>query len=239
MHICHLLLLTFIFLLPSFSTNCQAVEAGTVIILNGPSASGKSSLQKSIQESFDEAYLKLGIDELFDQVLPDFINDIHPNGDFTEKDIRSISEIVVEGKPAVKLHIGPIGQRVISGMHYAIAAYAKRGNNVVVDYILYEEEWLKELHSSLSDLRVYFVGVKIPLETLEEREASRSTSPVGHARSHYFHVHGPDIYDLEVNTGELSSLEAANRIKTFIEDNPEPKAWDRLGVHLLKEKEKL
>ncbi len=41
-----------------------------VIILNGPSGSGKSTTQKAIQGLPDVPFLSLGVDNLFDTILP-------------------------------------------------------------------------------------------------------------------------------------------------------------------------
>ena len=46
-------------------------KTGTVIILNGPSASGKSSIQKEFQTlMMPNLWIKLGIDNLFDKPMP-------------------------------------------------------------------------------------------------------------------------------------------------------------------------
>lgn len=47
---------------------------GTLIILNGPSAVGKSTIQALVQKKFLEKnilYLKIGMDMLFSDALPD------------------------------------------------------------------------------------------------------------------------------------------------------------------------
>ncbi len=100
----------------------------------------------------------------FDKVLPDYygLGEVHPKGYFLEKDIRSVETISIEGKDAVKLHVGPLGRKVISGMHNAIAAYAKAGNNVIVDYILYDSQWFPELVKALEGIKVYYVGLQYP-----------------------------------------------------------------------------
>lgn len=203
----------------------QQFQKGKIIILNGPSAAGKTTLAREIQKTFDEIYLVAGIDGFFDAVLPpvdaegktnikakEFIRDIEISKDAT-------------GHQVIKLIVGPAGQRAIKGMHRALAGYAEAGNNMVVDYILYEKEWLPDLVAALKDYTVYFVGVRIPLEILEEREKARGTSPAGHARSHYDTVHVYDTYDVEVDTSKLKPEEAAGKIKEFIAKNPEPRAF--------------
>jgi chloramphenicol 3-O phosphotransferase len=189
-----------------------------VIVINGPSASGKSSIQKKIQENFDEPYLALGIDSLFDNPLPDYygLKGVHPKGSFAEKDIRYIEVEKIDGQNSIKLYIGPIGRKVISGMHYSIAAYAKQGNNVVVDYISYEKDWPRELEKALSGVQVYYIGIKYPLEIIEARESKRATSPVGHARSHFTSVHEGFKYDLIIDDHELSAEKISLLIKEIV-----------------------
>src|SRR3990167_6681358 len=49
-----------------------SVNSGTVIILNGPSVAGKSSIQKEFQYlMMPNLWIKLGIDNLFDKPMPD------------------------------------------------------------------------------------------------------------------------------------------------------------------------
>ena len=175
--------------------------AAKVIILNGPSGAGKTTLQKEIQKNFKEPYLKLGIDNFIDSILPDDINlGEKPKGDFDLKDIRYVTFEEKDGHKSIPLFIGPIGQKVIDGMIGAIKAYADAGNNVVVDFIQYDQTWTPKLKEALKNHTVYWIGVRIPLEELERCEKARGTSPVGHARSHYDTVHLGMTYDLEVNT---------------------------------------
>jgi chloramphenicol 3-O phosphotransferase len=208
---------------------------GTIIILNGPSASGKSSIAKEIQNTFNEFYIRVGIDNLFDAVLPE------PNlADFTSgvlmqkaPDGRLIRAITLqkdaEGNQIIPLEIGPIGLQVIRGMHRAVAAYAKTGNNIVVDYSLYEKQWLPDLYNALKKFKVYMIGIRIPLAVLEEREKKRGTSLVVHGRSHYAIVHTDMTYDLELDTSVLSAKECAIQIKEFIKQNPSPQAFKTLA----------
>lgn len=195
-------------------------KTGTVIILNGPSAAGKSSLQKAIQEYMNEPYISAGIDNFFNDLLPDEHGSLgrKPKGNFKPDDVRSVSSVTVKGKEAIALHVGSIGQKAVLGMHRAIREYALVGNNIVVDYISYEDSWREDLLDVLQNVPAVFVKVNLPLESLEKREQQRATSPVGHARSHYFQVHQNWKYDLEVDTNELSAEEGARKIIEFMKN---------------------
>lgn len=204
---------------PLNATPAQQKSDGTgiVIILNGPSAAGKSSLQKAIQESFKEPYIALGIDNFFNDIIPD-----EHGSKVTLKSAPNLYRSLKrfqdkDHKPVVELIIGPEGEKVIQGMHGAIAAYAQAGNNVVVDYIQYKTHWGHDLREKLKGLKVYYIGVEIPLKELEAREAKRATSPSGHARSHYDTVHDGMIYDLTVDTSRLTSKEAAGLVQKVVE----------------------
>lgn len=115
--------------------------------------------------------------------------------------------------------MGPAGDRIIYGMHRSIGEYAKVGNNIVVDYILYKPEWLDDLKQSLKGRKVYLVGVNAPLSIIEERERARQTSPVGHSRSHYDTVHLGVVYDLEIDTSKMTPEESAYLILNHIQNH--------------------
>lgn len=195
----------------------------TIIILNGPSSSGKTSIQKAIQELASEEYLRIGIDGFFDALIetPDLSRfQVEKKFDQYTHDGQYIRGIELthdkDGNPIVPLKIGPAGDRIIFGMHRAIRGYAEAGNNIVVDYILYKPEWAPDLRDVLKDQNVFYVKVTAPLDVIEMREKIRNTSPVGHARSHYDTVHQGMLYDLEIDTSKLKPEESAQIILEYI-----------------------
>lgn len=192
-------------------------NSGIVIILNGPSGAGKTTTQKEFQKlMMPNLWIKLGIDSLFDLPLPDITPD---NINFwnTVNDIRWVEQMHdSHGNNVIKLKVGPEGQRVAYAMNSAIAAYAQQGCNVIVDYIAYDQDWFKDLQMKLSKIKTFYVAVRIPLQTLEEREASRGTSPQGHARSHYDTVYGNCNYDLVVHSDKNSPESIAQQLKKML-----------------------
>lgn len=196
----------------------QKFPSGIVIVLNGPSGSGKTSIQKEFQKlMMPNLWIKLGIDNLFDNPMPEITRENmaywqSPNA------IRWVESTQdTQGNKVITLFVGQQGEKVVCGMHDAIAQYAHNGCNCIVDYIAYKHEWLHDLQRKLAHVKTYYVAVDIPLETLEQREEARGTSPKGHARSHYFTVHGDFKYDLRVDTSKDTAAEIAQQLKKMIE----------------------
>jgi chloramphenicol 3-O phosphotransferase len=198
-------------------TFLKSASSGTVIILNGPSGSGKSSIQKEFQKlMMPNLWLKIGIDGFFDGVMPEITPENMAYWQ-SPNPIRWIEKSKdAQGNDIITLHVGPEGEKVAYAMNSAIAAYAKNGCNIIVDYIAYKQEWLADLEKKLTRFKTYYVAVKIPLEILEQREEARGTSPKGHARSHYFSVYGARKYDLTVDSQKNSAQEIAQRLKMLI-----------------------
>ncbi len=187
---------------------------GTVIILNGPSSVGKTSIIKAFQDKQKTPWLGTGIDHLYVGVIPPAWLDDKPK----HQSIMTVIKSEDKDGPIVKAVFGPEGEKVIKGMHRAIAAYAHSGNNVIVDYIKYEPEWIVDFKGSLSDVKVIFVGVNASLESIKQREKKRGTSPEGHARSHYDTVHQGIDYDLMIDTDSLTPEQSADKIIEFIKN---------------------
>ena len=189
-------------------------KQGTIIILNGPSASGKSSIQKEFQSlMMPNLWIKLGIDNLFDKPMPDITLE---NLSFwqTPNVIRWIETAKdKDNNFMITLFTGEQGDKVAYGMNSAIADYAKAGCNIIVDYIAYKKEWINDLQQKLKSVKTHWIKVNIPLTVIEERELARATSPKGHARSHYDFVYWDLKYDLEVNSEKESAVEIAKQIK--------------------------
>ena len=206
---------TIVLLMSACETHKNSIKPGTVIILNGPSSVGKSSIIKAFQAKQSTPWLSLGIDNFFVGVLPPkFYLEDTPEHRLVMHGVASEDK---NGK-LFTLEVGAEGQKVIRGMHRAIAAYAHTGNNVIVDYIKYEDVWITDLQEALKGINVIWVGVTAPLEIIEQREKKRGTSPEGHARSHYHTVHQGMRYDVMVDTSKETPEQAAELIIKFVKE---------------------
>lgn len=159
-----------------------------IIFLHGPSSSGKSTTAKAIQGMAELPFWHISIDHLRDSgVLP---SERIQRRDFLWSDMR---------KP------------FFDGFHASLAAYAKSGNNLIVEHILDAPEWVSDLQRLLAPFDVLFVGLHCPLDALKARELARGDRPVGSAEQDFHTVHAGRVYDIEVN-GEDDPVENAQII---------------------------
>ncbi len=143
---------------------------GTIIILNGASSSGKTTILAALQKQLAEPYLNAGIDK-FIWMLPG----------------RYLDRPLWDDVLGLATCAGSLGHQLFSGMHHAIAALAHTGNNVIADHVLVEPAWVSECARLFADLPAYLIGIRCPLEVLEEREKARRDRTLGQARAQYPH----------------------------------------------------
>lgn len=149
---------------------------GQIIILHGPSSSGKSTTAAKIQSLAKLPFWHISIDHLRDSgVLP---SERIRRKEFLWSDLR---------KP------------FFDGFHASLAAYANAGNNLIIEHILDTPDWVAELKSLLAPFDVFFVGLHCDLEELQRREQARGDRPLGSAKQDFHTVHSGRVYDIEIN----------------------------------------
>jgi chloramphenicol 3-O phosphotransferase len=185
---------------------------GRVIVLNGTSSSGKSTLAKALQARLGGPWLVVGIDTVV-FALPKAYLDQPMWGEV----FRYVPPEPGSAAP-FRIETGELGVRLIHGLHGMVAALAAEGHGVIVDHVLLEPDWLPDLRGRLAgtaDLVV--VGVRCPLEVVVERERARRDRTLGQAAAQHDVIHRGIAYDVEVDTSVLTPPDAANVIAAAIE----------------------
>ncbi|WP_333777669.1 phosphotransferase-like protein [Streptomyces sp. IBSBF 3136] len=174
---------------------------GTVIVLNGTSSSGKSSIARALLDVLDGTWFHLPVDA-FHAMRCD--------------------------RPITAEDLQPEIDRTVKGFNRAVAGMAEAGNNLVVDIPLSRRWRLLDLLGLLVPEDTVLVGVRCPLPELERRERERGDRQSGLAAMQYAVVHSHGAHDLDVDTALLSPAECAVRIRDFLTDRPRPTAFERL-----------
>lgn len=186
-------------------------KCGQVIVLNGASRAGKSTIARAIQETLPGVWMNLGMD-------------------------NHIAATPATYRPGVGLRPGvsqvpfDVEEKVpvlYAALYDSVAAHARHGLNVVMDvkhHDSYSKSWniLPDCARRLSGIPVLFVGVRCSIDVIW----SRRESTWGHNRENagddivaavelsqsVVHSHGVD-YDLELDSSSLSPSECVDAIR--------------------------
>ena len=163
----------------------QRHEGGGIILLNGTSSAGKTTLAHALQPALGEPFCYYASDQLADA------------GFRSRRPSREAP---------------PERERFFDGFHRSIAAFASAGNNLIVEHIVEEQAWADDLRRLLAPFTVLWVGVHARAEELMGREQQRGDRQSGEALFH-LKTHRYCRYDLEVDA-MLPLAEQVARVKS-------------------------
>jgi chloramphenicol 3-O phosphotransferase len=187
-----------------------AVEAdrpGRIILLNGPSSSGKTSLGRALQHALPQPWFLFSVDTL--------------------GAMRSARQTRDLGPVALDATL----RRTRLGYHRAVAAVASAGNDVIMDYPLSEPWRLRDLLDTLSGYDVVLGDVRCDADELDRREGARADRPAGLARSQRVFDH--DDRDLAVDTTRTDPEACAVVVVTGLRALGPGRAFERLRRRLV------
>lgn len=173
------------------------MRKGKIILLNGVSSSGKSTLSKELMKQM---------------------------GDFFHLSIDDYDGFIVKAEDRKHGHLIPVPTE--SFYHRTVAMFSDFGQNVVADQILHDSATAEDCLEVLKDYPVFFVGVHCPLSVLEQREKERGDRPAGLAKKQIEETHRlQHLYHLEVDTQSSSIPECAAKIQHALLEHDFSQAW--------------
>ncbi len=158
---------------------------GRVVVLNGTSSSGKSSLAAALSGLLPWQHLVMRVDDFYGMCR-------WPDADTTPLETRLA--------------------RVQSGFARAVAATARAGNLVITDLVLSSPWRLPDLLDALDGLGVTLVGVHCSPAELARREHARGDREPGQAARQLPFVHTGVPYDIEIDTTSTSPEDCARTV---------------------------
>ena len=162
------------------------MQKGKIIILNGVSSAGKSTLARVIQDRVSEAFFVISGDDYMEMLGRSKYVDI--------LDEAYMQFYMVECHTA--------------------KALSDIGMNLIMDSLFLKDEkvGLKEWVELLHDYPVLFVRVTCPLEELRRREKARGDRDIGQGESQIATLYPQDIYDITVDNYKNTKEECADKI---------------------------
>ncbi|MES2951744.1 MAG: AAA family ATPase [Pseudomonadota bacterium] len=175
-----------------------------IIVLNGTSSSGKTSLARALQ-----ARMRAPIQH----VQLDAFRRMEPNGYW---DVSYQQDPALEAMKHAAL---------CRAMHAALSEYARHGIDVIFDTVLWHREDWRYLLEDLDALPVYLVGVNCELEELVRREHARGDREAGLAAGQFKAIHTGKVYDFQVDTSGTSTEDCAGEVLAWLDRRPEARAF--------------
>ena len=174
-----------------------------VIVLNGASSSGKSSIALELQGLLPRPFLAFGVDTLLAS-LPPAASTHEPGIDFGPDGV-----VAVDDRFRLLEH----------AWYQGLAAIAGDDVGIIIDEVfLGGRESQDRLRSALRGLRIVWVRVRCDLDVAVAREVARPERTQGMAASQAVIVHEGVQYDVEVDTTTNTALECAVTIAAYVAD---------------------
>lgn len=169
-----------------------------VLMLNGGSSSGKSTLAKALQEILDGYWLRLSVDTLI-AAAPERLT--------------QVGGALVLGEDG-SVEVGPEFAALDRQWSTGVAAMIRAGAHVIIEDNFLggrasQQRWL----DVLGDLPTGWVEVRCPPEVAAAREQARGDRTAGMAAQQADAVHQGIAYDLEVDTSTESTEALARSVR--------------------------
>lgn len=172
-----------------------------IIVLNGGSSSGKTGIARCLMAILPDPWIRLGIDDLLDALPPSLM------GSGAGVEIGTHGEV----------SLGDQFREIQTAWMIGIAAMARAGARIIIDDVfLGGAVSQKRMRSHLEGLEVLWVGVHCQPAIAVAREMARGDRMRGMAATQADSVHDGVIYDLEVDTSHIESLDCARAIATRV-----------------------
>ncbi len=180
-----------------------------LILVNGPSSAGKTTLCRALQQEILNPYLVVGFDDFIFMTASRYYRGADgarqaERDAFTALGVEMITTSITGEPVSVTARFGPVFRRVLDSMAPAVRALIDGGNAVIFDHVLHDSAMYESFRRSSAGLDVFTVGVVCPLDVLEARERARGDRALGRARGLMEVVHGFCSYDVTVDTAALS-----------------------------------
>jgi chloramphenicol 3-O phosphotransferase len=179
-----------------------------VIVINGGSSSGKSTIARQLQELLAEPWVTLSVDDLVAALSPSLVGDRAPRpGRAPLLRLESDGTVVVEA-----------GWRPVESAWYeGLASMARAGLGVILDEVLLDGgTGQQRVAAAFDGLSLLWVGVRCDPAVAAAREAARGDRIAGMAAAQAVAVHDGMRYDVVVDTTTATAEDCARAISARV-----------------------
>ena len=193
-----------------------------VILVNGPSSAGKTTLCRALQAALEDPYLVVAFDDFVFMAPPRYFRDADisrqsEHDAFTALGVEMVTTSAPGAPPSVTARFGPVFRRILDAMAPAVRALVDSGNAVIFDHVLHDRAMHESCRTAFDGLDVFTVGVTCAIDILEARERERGDRVLGRARGLAGVVHGFLDYDVMVDSGAMTPAACVSAIMAALD----------------------
>ena len=159
----------------------------SLVVLNGTSSSGKTTIARAFQEAAPGVFLNFSIDSILAALPP------------------SAWQRIVAGAPITDLRL----PELVRAFYACTGELLRLGHDLVIDHAVTARYHAELLLAACEGHETVIVGVECPISVARAREAARGDRSVGLADRQFESIHSWLEYDLVVDTSKQSPPEAA------------------------------
>lgn len=189
--------------------NASTAQHGRVVLLNGTSSAGKTTLARALQRAL--------LPEIWFHIEVDLLRNAHPD--------RNLA-------PPGEAPKGITAASFLRAIPASLRALTAQGDNLIIDDVFGPTQlknYVETFDVSPPGIRPLFVYVGCDKETLDRREAARGDRDRGTARGMLRLVSAPGVWDVEVDTTNADPDALAERIVARLRSGEAPAAFKHLA----------
>jgi chloramphenicol 3-O phosphotransferase len=171
------------------------LTTATIIVLNGASSSGKTSIARAFQELVPELFLNFSIDSILDTLPPALLTKLE-TGELTGRDVRYAE--------------------LVRGFYACVRELANTGLDLIIGHAIVSQSEAELLRAATNGHRTFLIGIDCPADVLTERERARGNRRPGMAAAQSERIHQWLEYDLRIDTSRVDAITAARQIASLI-----------------------
>jgi chloramphenicol 3-O phosphotransferase len=167
----------------------------TVVVLNGTSSAGKTTMARAFQQVAPRIFLNFSIDSILTALPRNALDRITSGADIS--DLR-FSELV-------------------RGFYACVRELLALGHDLVIDHAMTARYHVGLLLAATEGHEVLLVGLDCPPEVLRQRERERGDRRIGMAEQQRSRIHSWLEYDLFFDTSAVSAEQAAGEVVRLLD----------------------
>jgi chloramphenicol 3-O phosphotransferase len=183
------------------------MSSGRVVVLDGGSSAGKSSLALALQrlwEARGECWVIFGWDDFVPRLPSRWMAIPGMVGDLADEGAR-----YTPGDGTATFVVGDVGRRVLAAYHGAVRAMADAGIDVIVDEVLLTRDDWDDWQDALRGIDARWVHVTCSPEVAARREVERGDRLPGLSHGTAERAHVDATYDVGIDTSATTAESAA------------------------------